>query len=201
MDYGFNKHKRLKVIIIKILINVFLPLATYFIASIFISKEAVYITALIPLATIIVTLIKKHKLNIISSVLFIFIIIGVCLSLLTGDNRFMLIKASPITGLLGVVLIISSMINKPLLEIFIKARSKQLNINNEKANLNILSKQQLNLTNGVIGIILLCEAMLHVFLVYHMSATRFIEITPMIKFTTLGIYALSILWIRKMVKS
>ena len=59
---------------------------------------------------------------------------------------------------------------------------------------------RLAIVNWIAGVVLIAEAMLHIYLVFHLTAIKFLAISPIIKFVSIGLYLLVFLGIRKFLK-
>ena len=58
----------------------------------------------------------------------------------------------------------------------------------------------LNILNCVAGVVLLIDAFAHIYLVFHLTTEKFLEITPFLKFSTIAVYLLIILWLKRIVR-
>ncbi len=85
------------------------------------SFNALLLVGLLPLLGIGVGLIRTHHVDAVGVVSLAFIVVGVATSLISGDERFLLVKESLITGAFGLICFLSLLLPRPLL--FFLARS------------------------------------------------------------------------------
>ncbi|GAB4057834.1 VC0807 family protein [Uliginosibacterium sediminicola] len=130
----------------------------------------------------------------------IFVLGGIALSaiamLLGGSPRMLLLRESLISGLFGVLLLVSAAFAKPLVYYLLLANAKRQG----EAPAQTFQLQwheqpklraRVRLINMVWGVGLTLEAGLRSYLAWHWSAERFLAISPFISY---GLFGLLVLW-------
>lgn len=82
------------------------------------SFHALLMTSVFPIIGVAWNWIRTHQLDGIGVISLIFIVLGLATSLISGDERFFLIKESFLTGLFGVVCLSSLLLPRPLMFYF-----------------------------------------------------------------------------------
>ena len=103
-----------------LLINAAAPIAAYQVLT---GKgmgiaQALTLSAVFPVIGIAWGLVRTHKPDTIGVVSLAFIIVGVAAGLISGEPRFILVKESLLTGLFGVVCLVSLLMPRPLMFYF-----------------------------------------------------------------------------------
>lgn len=161
-------------IIFTLIINLVLPYLTYRLLIPYTSSVvALSIAALVPLCDSIYSLIRTRKADVFSGFIFLGLILGVVAVLLGGDERFILLRESYVTGIMGVVFLGSLLFGRPLIYYFAErftGHNPQMNDKWEK-----LPRYRFNfrLITAVWGLSLLLEAFIKVVLVYSLSIPTF----------------------------
>jgi hypothetical protein len=188
-------------IIYNIGFNLIMPLLTYTILSQIIKPNlAIFIVALIPLFTGIYTIIKNHKINRFSVIALVILMLGGFALLITGKEQWLLVKGSLFSGIVGIVLIISSIVNRPLLVYLLRLRAKSSNDLKHPTTLHQRLANTLVPVNWILGMYLTIEAMVHIYLVFHVSTTRYLEISPILRIINIGMMLLMVLWVKRVAK-
>ncbi|MCS7460521.1 hypothetical protein N0M98_10250 [Paenibacillus doosanensis] len=185
-----NKTK--KEIIITLLLNIALPYAIYqLLISHTSSLTALSAAALVPLCDTLYSLIKTRKADVFSGFIFLGLILGVIAVLLGGDERFILLRESYVTGIMGLLFLVSLFWARPLIYYFAERFTGHDPQMNEKWERLPNYRRTFRLMTSVWGVSLLLEACVKVALVYSLSIPTFLAISP---FATYGIIALTIWW-------
>jgi hypothetical protein len=82
------------------------------------AAQALTASAVFPIIGIVWGFARTRRLDIIGLVSLVFIVVGVATSLISGDPRFILIKESLITGVFGLVCLVSLLLPRPLMFYF-----------------------------------------------------------------------------------
>ncbi|APQ58176.1 intracellular septation protein A [Paenibacillus polymyxa] len=179
-------------IIFTLIINLVLPYLAYRLLIPHTSSLiALSIAALVPLCDSIYSLIRTRKTDAFSGFIFLGLILSVVAVLLGGDERFILLRESYVTGIMGVVFLGSLFFSRPLIYYFAErftGHNPQMNDKWEK-----LPRYRFNfrLITAVWGLSLLLEAFIKVVLVYSLSIPTFLVVSP---FFTYGLIGLTIWW-------
>lgn len=179
-------------IVITLIINIVLPYLMYRLLIPHTSSLiALSAAALVPLCDSLYSLIRTRKADAFSSFIFLGLILGVVAVLLGGDERFILLRESYVTGILGVVFLGSLVFARPLIYHFAErftGRDPQMN---DKWGRLAGYRRTFRLITAVWGFSLLLEACIKVALVYSLSVSTFLAFSP---FFTYGIIGLTIWW-------
>jgi intracellular septation protein A len=185
-----NKTK--KGIIFTILINAGGPFLAYtLLKDVTGSIFALTIAALIPLCDSLFSLIKTKKVDIFSSFIFVGIALSIIAALIGGNEKFILLRESYVTGIMGCLFLVSLFSSKPLIYLFSSRFSDNPSVLTTRWNEEAFFRKSMRLMTLVWGICLLLEAILKVILVYTLSVTTFLAVSP---FFYYGILGLTIYW-------
>ncbi|APB72378.1 hypothetical protein PPYC1_19245 [Paenibacillus polymyxa] len=175
-------------IIFTLIINLVLPYLTYRLLIPYTSSVvALSIAALVPLCDSIYSLIRTRKADVFSGFIFLGLILGVVAVLLGGDERFILLRESYVTGIMGVVFLGSLLFGRPLIYYFAErftGHNPQMNDKWEK-----LPRYRFNfrLITAVWGLSLLLEAFIKVVLVYLLSIPTFLAVSSFFTYVIIGL--------------
>ncbi|MBB6670346.1 VC0807 family protein [Cohnella nanjingensis] len=186
-------------IVITLLINIVLPYLAYRLLIPHTSSlAALSVAALVPLCDTIYSLIRTHKADAFSGFIFLGLILGVVAVLLGGDERFILLRESYVTGILGVVFLGSLLFARPLIFRFAGRFTGHDPQMDDKWERLPLYRRTFRVMTAVWGVSLLLEACLKVVLVYALPVSSFLAVSP---FFTYGIIAVTIWWNIRYAKS
>ncbi|AHC18594.1 VC0807 family protein [Paenibacillus polymyxa] len=175
-------------IIFTLIINLVLPYLTYRLLIPYTSSVvALSIAALVPLCDSIYSLIRTRKADAFSGFIFLGLILSVVAVLLGGDERFILLRESYVTGIMGVVFLGSLFFSRPLIYYFAErftGHNPQMNDKWEK-----LPRYRFNfrLITAVWGLSLLLEAFIKVVLVYSLSIPTFLAVSSFFTYVIIGL--------------
>ncbi len=195
MNVMSSKNNIKKTLIMSIIINGIIPLIAYkFFMHYMPSITALIIATMIPLADNLYHIIKDKKIDAFAMFILVGFIIGIIAVLLGGNEKFLLLRESFITGILGFIFLISLIFPKPLIYYFAERFS-----NSDKINKEFLEKRwespyfrhSIKLITLVWGIALVLEAIIKVVLVFILSISAFLVIS---NFVSYGIIGLAIFW-------
>lgn len=178
-------------VIFSIMINAGLPFLTYRILSNHISNvTALIIAALIPFAVSIWSLIRTKKIDAFATFILVGLVLGILAAIIGGDEKFILLRNSIVTGIMGGVFIVSFLFPKPLIYYF------ALRFSDDKEEAATHWKypnyrRVMRLMTFVWGMCLLLEAVVKVMLVYTLSVSQFLIVAPIFTYVIIG---LTIFW-------
>lgn len=179
-------------IVITLVLNILLP---YLIYSLLITRTssiaALSAAALVPLCDSLYSLIRTRKPDMFSGFIFLGLILSVIAVLLGGDERFILLRESYVTGIMGLVFLVSLAFARPLIYHFAERFTGRDPHMNEKWESNPRYRRTFRLLTAVWGVALLLEALVKVVLVYTLSIPTFLLVSP---FFAYGIIGLTIWW-------
>lgn len=191
-----SKTKVGKAVIVSILINGLTPVVLYnLLLNHFSSFFSLLIAASVPLLDNLYHIVKHKKADAFG----LFMLTGFVLSLLAfllgGSEKLILMRESLVTGILGLIFIVSLFCSKPLIYHF----AIRFSSNDEsKQKGKFLSNWEfpyfrfvIRLMTAVWGISLLAEAVIRMILVYKLSISAFLAVSQIIFYSVIG---LTILW-------
>ncbi|MGZ7441535.1 VC0807 family protein [Paenibacillus sp. TH7-28] len=187
-----------KEIIITLAVNIVLP---YLIYTLLIkhtgSLWALSAAAVVPLVDSLYSLIKSRKADVFSAFIFIGLILGAVAVLLGGDERFILLRESYVTGIMGVLFLLSLLFTRPLIYYFAERFTGHDANMDEKWRSLPRFRHTFRLLTAVWGVALVLEAAVKVGLVYTLSVPSFLAVSPIAGY---GIVGLAIWWTVRYVK-
>lgn len=187
--------KNKKSVILSIVINGFLPLIVYkILMNYFPSLTALIIATIIPCIGNVYEILKEKKIDVYAMFILFGFILGIVAVLLGGGEQFLLLRESFITGITGLVFLVSLLFKKPLIYYFAQRFS-----GSDKADKSVWEKRWeipyfrygMKLMTFVWGIGLVLEAVIKTILVYTLSVSTFLLVSS---FVSYGIFGLLILW-------
>ncbi|MCP3796699.1 VC0807 family protein [Paenibacillus sp. CH40] len=179
-------------IIFTLIINILLPYLAYRLLIPHTSSLiALSIAALVPLCDSLYSLIRTRKADAFSGFIFLGLILGVVAVLLGGDERFILLRESYVTGIMGMVFLGSLFFGRPLIYYLAERFTGHDPQMNDKWEGLPRYRFNFRLITAVWGFSLLLEAFIKVVLVYSMSISTFLVVSP---FFTYGLIGLTIWW-------
>lgn len=185
-------NKNRKTIIFTLLLNIALPYLIYrLLAPHTSSVFALSAAAIVPLGESVYTLIRTRKADVFSGFIFLGLILGVIAALLGGDERFILLRESYVTGIMGVLFLISLLFPRPLIYYFAErfaGRDPQMD---DKWNRLPQYRRTFRLMTAVWGCALLLEAVIKVALMNFLSVSSFLAVSPIVSYAIIG---LTIFW-------
>lgn len=185
-------HKTRNEIIVTLLVNAALPFLVYRLLLPYTSSlTALIAAALVPLGDTLYSLLRTRKADAFSGIIFLGLVLGVVAALLGGDERFTLLRESYVTGIIGLVFLVSLLFARPFIYYFAErftGRDPQMNDKWEKLP---RFRQTFRLMTAVWGLALLLEAGVKVALVYALPVSAFLVVSPIVSY---GLIGLTIWW-------
>ncbi|TDG00602.1 VC0807 family protein [Paenibacillus piri] len=179
-------------IMITVLLNIALPYLAYTLLVPYTSGlTALSAAALIPLCDSLFNLIRTRKVDAFSSFILLSIVLGIAAVFIGGDERFILLRESYITGVMGILFMASLCFARPLIYYFAERFMGRDSSLDEKWTRFPGVRRTFRMITLVWGISLLFEACLKVMLVYSISVPDFLIVSPIV---TYGIIGLTIWW-------
>ena len=208
MDINYKNNIK-KSIIISILINAILPLITYKILINHIpSITALIISTTIPIIDNIYHIIKEKKIDIFASLIILGFIVGIISMLFGGSQKLLLIRQSYITAVIGILFLTSMFFPKPMIYYLAK---KFINFQDkyEKNNKSTIDEKWKNphfrfsmkFLTFIWGICLFLEAVCNISLVFILSVSKYMLISPLVSYGFIGCAAFITFFYRKKIKS
>lgn len=193
IDY---KNNIIKNVILSVVINCLLPFIIYkLLVNHIPSIIALMISTTIPIIDNIYHIIKNKKLDIFATFVILGFIIGIISMLFTHNQKLLLIRQSYITGIIGIIFLISIFFKKPIIYYFAERFLNSANKNNKEKSTNLsLNKKwenkhfrfMMKLITLVWGVALILEAFFNITLVFILSISKYLTISPLISYGFIG---------------
>lgn len=205
-----HKNNIKKSIIISILINAILPLITYKILINHISSSitALIISTTIPIIDNIYHIIKEKKIDIFASLIILGFIVGIISMLFSGSQKLLLIRQSYITAVIGILFLISMFFPKPMIYYLAKKfiNSQDKYAKNNKSTIDEKCKNphfrfSMKFLTFIWGICLVLEAVCNISLVFILSVSKYMLISPLVSYGFIGCATFITFFYRKKIKS
>ena len=204
-----HKNNIKKSIIISILINAILPLITYKILINHIpSITALIISTTIPIIDNIYHIIKEKKIDIFASLIILGFIVGIISMLFGGSQKLLLIRQSYITAVIGILFLISMFFPKPMIYYLAKKfiNSQDKYAKNNKSTIDEKCKNphfrfSMKFLTFIWGICLVLEAVCNISLVFILSVSKYMLISPLVSYGFIGCATFITFFYRKKIKS
>ncbi|MEK3910598.1 VC0807 family protein [Paenibacillus sp. FSL H7-0331] len=187
-----NRKKIIRNILVSLLINGGLPLLVYTILEGHMTDVmALSIAAIIPLLDTFYHILKHKKLDVFA----VFMATGFILSagavLLGGSQQLILLRESFVTGIMGLIFLVSLLFPKPIIYYFAfrfiasnDENQKQAFADNWKF---AYARKVMRIMTAGWGAVLLGEAVIKVIMVYSLSVTAFLALSHLVMYVILGI--------------
>jgi hypothetical protein len=181
-----------KAILITLLINVCFPYLVYTLLKPH-TRSVIALTcaAFVPMVDSIYGLLKYRKLDAFSSFIFFGLVLSIIAAIIGGDERFILIRESYVTGIMGLLFLASLFFAKPLIYYFAVRFSEDKEAIAKRWQEKPPFQRSLWVMTLVWGISLVLEAGIKVLLVYTLSIPVFLIVSPFVQY---GLIGLTILW-------
>lgn len=205
-----HKNNIKKSIIISILINAILPLITYkiLINHIPSSITALIISTTIPIIDNIYHIIKEKKIDIFASLIILGFIVEIISMLFGGSQKLLLIRQSYITAVIGILFLISMFFPKPMIYYLAKKfiNSQDKYAKNNKSTIDEKCKNphfrfSMKFLTFIWGICLVLEAVCNISLVFILSVSKYMLISPLVSYGFIGCATFITFFYRKKIKS
>jgi intracellular septation protein A len=181
------------------LVNVVLPFVVYsYLKPKLGDVNALLASMVPPLAWSAIEFVRKRRIDAVS----VFIVIGIALSLLAfvggGSVRFLQLRENLVTGLIGVVFLLSAAIGKPLIYQLARAgmqrKSAAEAASFERLSDNVYFRRSMSVMTLVWGIGLIVQTAVACVLVFMMSIKAYLVVSPILGYGTMGALALWTFW-------
>ncbi|WP_213095465.1 VC0807 family protein [Bacillus sp. FJAT-49736] len=185
----YTKKSIIQSVISTILLNGVLPFVVYIILKSYYSNLfSLIIATIIPLLDIIYGFCKNRKIDVFNCFMLVGFLLGIIALLFGGNEKIILLRESFVTGIMGMLFLLSLFLQKPLIYYF----AKRFTTNDYERFWDYdYFRFVIRFITIVWGISLLLEAMIKAYLVFSLSTTAFLAVSPIIFY---GILAVVILW-------
>jgi intracellular septation protein A len=184
-----------RTIALEVAVNGILPFVVYSYAHAKLGDaDALLASMLPPLAWSVAEFIRKRKVDIVS----IFVIAGIVLSLLAfiggGSAKFLQLRENLVSGLIALVFLGSAAIGRPLIYEFARATMRRQSAEKaasfEQLNQNAHVRRSMMFMTLVWGSVLLAQTALACVLVFVLSISAYLVVSPILGYGTMGALAL-----------
>ncbi|MBV9132541.1 MAG: hypothetical protein JO020_01470 [Chloroflexi bacterium] len=171
-----------------LVVNAALPFVAYqvLVGRGFSDFWALTISGVFPVIGIVWSIVRTRRADMIGIISLVFIVVGVVTSLLSGDARFILIKESFLTGVFGLVCLISLLLPRPLMFYFGRQFAGGGDPARQAAFENLWQYPQFRTVNRrmtiVWGVGYLLEAAVRIALTFVLSISVFLIVSPLLAF-------------------
>jgi hypothetical protein len=175
-------------IIASVLINIVLPYLIYTILKTHITSIiALSLAACVPLVDTLYHLIKDKKLDTFSSFIFLGIVLSIVAAWIGGDERFILLRESYVTGIMGLVFLLSLLTPKPLIYYFAIRFISNKSVITKRWEEEVSFRHFIRIMAAVWGIGLMIEALVKVVIVYEFPISKALVISPIAQYIIIAI--------------
>lgn len=186
----------IKLVLPSVLINSILPLLLYrFFMIYFSSLDALIIAITVPIFYNIYEVLKEKKVDAFGILMLASFAMGIGCVFLGGSEKFLLLKESFVTYILGFAFLITLLLKKPLVYYFILKFEPDRETFNENTIDELWQTHyfrfSIKFMNLVWGLAMLTDATLKTILVFHTSVSVFLVVSNLITYTVIGS---TILW-------
>ncbi|OLR22813.1 VC0807 family protein [Bacillus cereus] len=187
-----------KPLILTLIVNIIVPYISYIVLIPYTNHiTALIIASLAPLLETLYSLIRMRKVDVFSCVIFFSLSLSAIAVLIGGNERFILLRESYITGIMGAVFLVSLLFSRPLIFYFARRFSNNPQLD-YKWEHSASMKRTFRVLTGGWGFMLLFEALIKIVLVYSMPVRAFLLVSTFITYSLIG---LTILWTIRYIKA
>lgn len=136
--------------------------------------------------------VRKRRLDFFAGVILTGFVVGFAITFISGDARFMLVKDSVVTGLIGSAFLVSALIGKPL--VYLAARSGMTGADpdrtaafEERYRTRPAMRRAFVVLSGIWGAGLLIDAGLRVVLIYQLPVATMVWLSTLMMIVTFAL--------------
>lgn len=165
--------------------------------------QALAIATAIPVLDNVWTIIKQRRVDILALFTMIGFLLELGILLIHGNAQLLLLRGAFVTGMLGIAFLGSLLFPKPLIYYFAIRFNSSEEGRNRLSSLwsNRYFRRRLRITTIVWGVALLGEALLETVLIYSISTSEFVIISPFIQYGIIGLAFTWTHWYRRKVRT
>jgi hypothetical protein len=174
-----------------LLVNGVAPFLVYTLLHAHMSQlHALMVTALVPLADGIVGLVRQRRINAFGALVFLSLVLSSLLVLVGGSPRLILVRESALSGLFGVLMLLSLFWPQPLVYYLARhfvAPSASAGWHTfQRAATSPRFRSFLRLLTVIWGLVTVLDAGLNTYLAFHLSVGTFLAVTPLARYGMMG---------------
>ena len=174
-----------------LLVNGAAPFVVYTLLHTHLSElHALMITALVPLADGLVGLVRQRRINAFGALVFLSLALSSLLVLLGGSARLILVRESALSGVFGVLMLLSLFWPQPLVYYlarhFVAPRASAGWHTFQRAATSPRFRSFLRLLTVIWGLVTVLDAGLNTYLAFHLPVGTFLAVTPVARYGMMG---------------
>lgn len=193
--------------IVELIVNLFLPWLVYRLTLPSLgSLSALYASAAPPLVWSLAEFAKVRRIDALSVIVLLGIGLSIAAMAIGGSDRLLLVRESLVSGLIGVVFLLSLLRERPI--IYYLARATIARQEAEGAsrfervwNERPLLRANLRMMTATWGAALTAEMLLRCWLAWHWPVERSVVVLPIISYAIYGVLMIWTLWMQKRMRT
>jgi hypothetical protein len=174
-----------------LLVNGVAPFVVYTLVHTHLSQlHALMLTALVPLADGVVGLVRQRRINAFGALVFLSLLLSSLLVLVGGSPRLILVRESALSGVFGVLMLLSLFWPQPLVYYLARhfvAPSASAGWHTfQRTASSPRFRSFLRLLTVIWGLVTVLDAGLNTFLAFHLPVGTFLAVTPVARYSMMG---------------
>ena len=188
---SISRKEIIRGIVITLLINGAVPFVVYEVLRSHMSSiAALSIATVIPLIDNLFSFIKRRKMDVFAIFMLVSFLLGIIMMCIGGSERLLLIRESFVTGILGIIFLVSLLFPRPLIFYF----AIRFTVGNDPDKTSAFADNWqyayfrfvLRLMTVVWGLALLGESAVRSILVFKLSVTQFLAVSNFVMYGFVG---------------
>jgi hypothetical protein len=188
---SISRKEIIRGIVITLLINGAVPFVVYEVLRSHMSSiAALSIATVIPLIDNLFSFIKRRKMDVFAVFMLVSFLLGIIMMCIGGSERLLLIRESFVTGILGIIFLVSLLFPRPLIFYF----AIRFTVGNDPDKTSAFADNWqyayfrfvLRLMTVVWGLALLGESAVRSILVFKLSVTQFLAVSNFVMYGFVG---------------
>ncbi|MFB9761728.1 VC0807 family protein [Ectobacillus funiculus] len=189
---SISRKEIIRGIVITLLINGAVPFVVYEVLRSHMSSiAALSIATVIPLIDNLFSFIKRRKMDVFAVFMLVSFLLGIIMMCIGGSERLLLIRESFVTGILGIIFLVSLLFPRPLIFYF----AIRFTVGNDPDKTSAFADNWqyayfrfvLRLMTVVWGLALLGESAVRSILVFKLSVTQFLAVSNFVMYGFVGV--------------
>src|SRR5919204_6216534 len=174
-----------------LLINGVAPFLVYTLVHTHLSQlHALMLTALVLLADGVVGLVRQRRINAFGALVFLSLVLSSLLVLVGGSPRLILVRESALSGVFGVLMLLSLFWPQPLVYYlarhFVAPGTSARWHTFQRAATSPRFRSFLRLLTVIWGLVTVLDAGLNTYLAFHLPVATFLAVTPVARYSMMG---------------
>ena len=174
-----------------LLVNGVAPFVVYSLLHPHMSQlHALMVAALVPLADSVVGLVRQRRINAFGALVFLSLVLSTLLVLVGGSTRLILVRESALSGVFGVLMLLSLFWPQPLVYYlarhFVAPGASAGWHTFQRAASAPRFRSFLRLLTVIWGLVTVLDAALNTYLAFHLPVGTFLAVTPLARYSMMG---------------